>query len=189
MWFVESGAGKLGRIASDGTITEFTVGTAATMPTAVITGPDGALWFTEVGTGKIGRMTTSGSLTEFDAGSGQMTGDITVATDNALWFNKNSSVTRMTTAGALTDFPLPGGVVHTGAIFGSRNGGVYLGALKGSGVGGIISVSPTGATQEYDLPQRYLLPIELAQTADGAFWMTVESFSPGVSASVLFQLQ
>ena len=189
MWFTESAVGKIGRIASNGSITEYTVGNTASEPAAVITGPDGALWFTEIGTGRIGHLTTQGSLTDFDAGPGQMSGDITVATDNALWFNKESSVTRMTTTGALTEFALPSGVVQTGAIFGSRNGGVFLGAIKGNGTGAIVSVTPGGATQEYDLPLKHLLPIEMAQASNGAFWMTVSPFAPGVSSSIIFELQ
>ena len=189
MWFTESAAGKIGRIASDGTVTEFVIGNAASQPTAVITGADGALWFTEVGAGVIGRLTTQGSLTTFDAGPGHMSGDITDGTDGAVLFNKDSSVTRMTTAGVRTEFALPSGIFETGAIFGSRNGGVYLGAIKTNGVGAIVSVSPTGATQEFDLPQNNLLPIEMAQTADGSFWMTVSSIKAGVSPSVIFELQ
>jgi hypothetical protein len=90
---------------------------------------------------------------------------------------------------ALTDFLLPSGVFATGAIFGSSRGGVYLGAIKRNGVGAIVSVSPSGATHEYDLPQEYLLPIELAQTGSGAFWMTVSSFKHGVSPSTVFELR
>ena len=189
MWFTESAAGKIGRIATDGTITEYTVGSKATQPTAVITGPDKALWFTEVGTGQIGRLTTGGSIRHFNAGPGRLSGVLTVAKDNALWFNKNATVTRMTTTGALTEFPLPSGVFRTGAIFGSSSGGVYLGAIKRDGTGAIVSVSPEGTLHEYDLPQRYLLPIEMAQTTSGNFWMTVVAFKRGVSESTIFVLK
>ena len=46
------------------TVTEFILPTAAGRPSAITTGPDGALWFTEAG-GKIGRITTAGKITEF----------------------------------------------------------------------------------------------------------------------------
>jgi streptogramin lyase len=71
MWFTEEGigpftgpilGGKIGRIAADGTITEY--GSNLSTPYSIILGPDGKLWFTELGvsntwqptpsTGKIG---------------------------------------------------------------------------------------------------------------------------------------
>src|ERR1700757_4214949 len=46
------------------TFTEFILPTPASRPSAITTGPDGALWFIESG-GKIGRITTQGDITEF----------------------------------------------------------------------------------------------------------------------------
>lgn len=187
MWFVESAVGKIGRIAPNGKITEFRVGDAATRPTALITGPDKALWFTEVGTGRIGRLTTSGSVRHFSAGPGELTGDITTAIDDSFWFGKQHAVTRMTPAGKLTEFPLAN-VTETGAIFGSRLGGVFLGVLKRDGTGGIATVSPEGKLSTFDLPQKHLLPVELAQGADGAFYMAVDKFNANASQSQLFSI-
>ena len=118
MWFVESRAGKIGRIAPDGKIQEFRTGDSASRPTALIAGPDKAIWFTEVGTNRIGRLTTTGSVSHFSAGAGQMTGDITTAIDDSFWFGKKNAVTRMTASGALTKYELPN-AIDTGSIFGS----------------------------------------------------------------------
>lgn len=187
MWFVEWAAGKIGRIAPNGKMTEFRVGNAASHPTALITGPDKAIWFTEVGTSTIGRLTTAGSVRHFKAGPGELTGDITTAIDGSFWFGKQNAVTRMTANGALTEFPLAN-VTTTGAIFGSRHGGVFLGVLKRDGSGGIATVSTTGTLSTFDLPQKHLLPAELAQGADGAFYMAVDSFNAQASQSQLFSI-
>ena len=48
--------GKVGRIATDGTLLEFTVPTAGAALTGITTGPDGAIWFTEFNEGKIGKI-------------------------------------------------------------------------------------------------------------------------------------
>jgi virginiamycin B lyase len=56
IWFAEIGGGKIGRIATDGTLLEFTVPTASAEPTGITTGPDGAIWFTEYGQGKVGKI-------------------------------------------------------------------------------------------------------------------------------------
>ena len=56
IWFAEVSGGKIGRIATDGTLLEFTVPTAGAELTGITTGPDGAIWFTEVNQGKIGKI-------------------------------------------------------------------------------------------------------------------------------------
>jgi len=187
MWFVESKAGKIGRIAPDGKIQEFRTGDSASRPTALITGSDKAIWFTEVGTNRIGRLTTTGSVSHFSAGAGQMTGDITTAIDDSFWFGKKNAVTRMTASGALTEYELPN-AIDTGSIFGSRNGGVFIGVMHKDGTGSVTAISADGKLKEFDLPQKHLMPIEFAQTADGSFWMTVQSFDASASPSQLFNL-
>lgn len=61
----ETEADKIGRIASTGSITEFTVPTASSKPTAITTGPDGNLRLTESAVNAIGRLTPSGTFTHW----------------------------------------------------------------------------------------------------------------------------
>jgi virginiamycin B lyase len=189
MWFVESAAGKLGRIDGEGKIQEFVSGSRSSVPMSLITGPDGALWYTEAGVERIGRMTTLGKVRHYPVGPEPLSGGLTVATDDALWFPQGTKVGRLTVDGKLTQFALPSGVYKTGAIFGAKLGGVYLGAYKRNGTGAILSVSDTGAVTEFDLPRTGAMPVEMAQTADGAFWMTVATFDKGRSKSVIYELQ
>jgi virginiamycin B lyase len=56
IWFAELGTTKVGRIATDGTLLEFTVPTIGAAISGVTTGPDGAIWFVEDGTSKIGKI-------------------------------------------------------------------------------------------------------------------------------------
>jgi virginiamycin B lyase len=56
IWFAEFAINKIGRIATDGTLLEFTLPTAGAEPTGITTGPDGAIWFTEENLGKIGKI-------------------------------------------------------------------------------------------------------------------------------------
>ena len=56
IWFAEVSGGKIGRIATDGTLLEFAVPTASAEPTGITTGPDGAIWFTEFAQGKVGKI-------------------------------------------------------------------------------------------------------------------------------------
>ncbi len=187
MWFTESGVGKIGRIDSTGKITEYQVGAANDKPTALIA-QAGALWFTEVGSGQLGCLKPSGEVSHFATGKGQLTGDLTNTSDGSLWAPKNTSVVRLKTDGTLSEFPLPAGVVKTGAIFG-RQDGVFIGAIKANGQGSIMSVNNAGKVQKYDLPRKFLLPIEMAIDPDGGFFMTVKSVPKGHSVSMVWRLQ
>lgn len=98
VWYTEqraNQAGKIGRITTDGKITDFSIPTNAS-PWGITSGPDGALWFTECcilhpGSGttagnKIGRITVDGKITEFTIPADSSPGGITTGPDGALWF-------------------------------------------------------------------------------------------------------
>ena len=54
--------GKIGRITTGGSITEFSLGSSSAAPKGIVTGPDGNLWFTESGTNLPGRMNHASPL-------------------------------------------------------------------------------------------------------------------------------
>jgi len=65
LWFTESTDsnndltsqnGKIGRITTSGTITEFPVPTSNGTPWGITAGPDSTIWFTEISSNKIGRL-------------------------------------------------------------------------------------------------------------------------------------
>jgi hypothetical protein len=47
LWFTEEDGNKIGRITTDGLITEYPLPTAKSFPVGITAGPDGALWFTD----------------------------------------------------------------------------------------------------------------------------------------------
>ena len=91
----------IGRIATDGVITYFTTTTPGSDPARITTGPDGNLWFTENVTNKIGCVTPTVPIKpcaeygaampggEFTIAAGSSPLDITVGSDNSLWFTEN----------------------------------------------------------------------------------------------------
>src|SRR3954466_14892706 len=98
LWFTEQGgAGAIGRITTDGSITEFVAGVApgfstGQVPSHITTGVDGAMWFTEEGgTGRLGRLDpAAGGVTEFATGitpNRKPTG-IVKGPDGNLWFTE-----------------------------------------------------------------------------------------------------
>src|SRR6201981_2202297 len=100
--------------AAPHTFTKFILPTPASRPSAITTGPDGALWFTESG-GKIGRITTQGHITEFPIKGGGILHSITTGPDGALWFTEFTSnkIGRIPTTAAAANLQLaePTGLV------------------------------------------------------------------------------
>jgi len=94
LWFAENGASKVGRITTDGVVTEYPLPTGHGAPISITVGPDGALWFTESDPTKhcIGRITTDGVITEYPLAAvyGAPTG-ITSGPDGAVWFTENGA--------------------------------------------------------------------------------------------------
>lgn len=123
LWFAARDRNKntIGRITTDGAVTEFPiptpVGTRASVFTNLAAGPDGALWFGLVrdipaprgpsALGQpwimsVGRITTAGAISEFllPSDSDAVFG-ITAGPDGALWFTEanDKKIGRMTTTG------------------------------------------------------------------------------------------
>jgi virginiamycin B lyase len=92
LWFSEFGRNRIGKITTTGTITEFIVPTAASGPSGIVPGADGALWFTEANANKIGRITTAGAVTnEFPVPTSASEPDgIAAGLDGALWFTEKT---------------------------------------------------------------------------------------------------
>lgn len=92
MWFTERQAGKIGRIAPDGTITEINLPGGA-LPAGIVAGPDGNVWFTEYGTGMIGDInpSTRKLIGEYPVGTGSAPEGITVGSDGNLWVTLNQA--------------------------------------------------------------------------------------------------
>jgi virginiamycin B lyase len=55
LWFTEGPANRIGRITTDGRITEYPVPSPNSSPYHIVSGPDGALWFTQIMGNRIGR--------------------------------------------------------------------------------------------------------------------------------------
>jgi streptogramin lyase len=54
LWFTESHGDQIGRITTNGEVTEYPIPTAGAFAADITVGPDGALWFTEPLGNKVG---------------------------------------------------------------------------------------------------------------------------------------
>jgi streptogramin lyase len=130
LWFTEggplSGAGKIGRITTDGTLSEFALPDPQAATVAITVGPDGTLWFTQDNiyisnndsqTWSIGRITTAGVITVFPLPAGASPQNITKGRDGNLWFTEDFTdpvtlvasgvIGRITPQGGITTFTVP----------------------------------------------------------------------------------
>lgn len=185
VWFTESVAGRIGRIAPDGAITEFPLPAGRT-PEHITSGPDGALWYTEFAH-RIGRITLSGEVTEFvlppcAPSCTNHPGGITTGPDGAIWFTNlgDSSIWRMTTGGALTRYgPF---VVQVGLITAGPDGALWFTGPDTAGPNDHIGrITTAGTMTAFPLPiyprptfngYNNLGPSAITTGPDGALWFT-----------------
>ncbi len=92
LWFTERGGNSIGRVTPGGTVTEFTIPTAASLPTQIVSGPGGDLYFTKAGTNSIGRVTTTGTFLDDVAAPTSNAGlsGITTGPGNHIWFTETT---------------------------------------------------------------------------------------------------
>jgi virginiamycin B lyase len=175
VWFTEgsASAGKIGRITTDGIITEFDVPTAnGNAPQGIAAGPDGALWFTKNFGGRIGRITTDGVITEFAVPTASSSlSNIVAGPDGALWFTETSGnrIGRSTTTGAVTEFPIPTAFSLPDGIAAGPDGALWFTEVFGNKIGRITTA---GVITEFPLPTSNSTPIGIAAGPDGAMWFT-----------------
>jgi streptogramin lyase len=86
-WFVEFSTDRIGRITTNGVLTEYIL-PAQSQPYGIVAGPDGNLWFTESKSDQIGCMSTNGVLLKQFAVPTQnsLPAGITRGPDNRIWF-------------------------------------------------------------------------------------------------------
>ena len=151
--------------------TEFVPPTPARHPSAITTGPDGALWFTLVG--KIGRITIQGDITEFPIKGDSILHSITTGPDGALWFTEFTSkkIGRIPTTAAaenlqLIEFTAPGSSGPLGITTGP-DGALWF--TEGTG-GKIGRITTAGEVTESTTPMAK--GGEITTGPDGALWFT-----------------
>jgi virginiamycin B lyase len=123
LWFAESGANQIGRITTDGVITEYPLSVGGrenswetSWPTGPILGADGALWFYETYAGKLGRIDPeTKAITERPVDLGPFTSamdrpqfwDLETGPDGGMWFTDQvRTIARVSTTGQLTRFAI-----------------------------------------------------------------------------------
>ena len=183
LWFTEacsgtlSNPGKVGKITTTGSITEYT--TNGLYPTYITVGPDNNLWFTETNPptrslDKVGKISTNGgAVTDYSTSSSNFTGiaGISFGADANLWFTECSKnyVDTMTTSGSgftqyntgLTSGSQPAATVKgpDGRVWFTERNAVKIGKIDTSG-----TISEYGGLSG--------APGDITVGTDGSLWFT-----------------
>jgi hypothetical protein len=121
LWFVESGPGKIGRITTGGSFTEYDIPPSGppgsiSLPTDITAGPDGNIWcsVTNGVTGFLARIAPDGNLTEYAIpADGRTPRGLVAGPDGNLWIaESNDMIARLNLLSA-TAAPLTVSVGNT----------------------------------------------------------------------------
>lgn len=189
VWFTEKGTGggggsKIGRITTDGVITEFPL-KAASGPIGIVLGADGNLWFAEVYVNKIGVMTPAGTLiAEYTVPTANSDNKfVTEGPDGSVWFTETvgNKIGRITTSGTITEFKLSGSD-NSGPqrITAGPDGNLWF-TYDTAPRDAIGRITPSGVVTLFLIPRgTNVLPDGITTGPDGNLWFTEQNNVVGV---------
>ena len=179
LWFTQIGANKIGRMTTDGVLTnEWTVPTPNSQPDGIAIGPDGSVWFAEVLGNKIGRLRPDRVIVEYPVPTpDSRPTEVTIGPDGHVWFTERGTVAAPgskvgkvdPSTGIVTDYVVRPGSRPLGIVAGP-DGNMWFTEQAGNRVG---RISTAGVLlDEYTMPQPNSQPWEPTVGPDGAIWFT-----------------
>jgi virginiamycin B lyase len=186
VWYTSAFRRTIGRVTTDGAITEFPVPLPATDPlnpdglgaSGIVAGRDGNLWFGLYWRNRLGRITPRGEITVLPAlSSGTYPYCLTVDPAGNLWYSSRhgflsnyatdaaEEIGRVTPDGTVTEFPLPNrpGPFN---ITAGPDGNLWFAANSTRAIG---RITPEGKLTEF--PTR-ADPMSITAGPDGNLWFT-----------------
>jgi streptogramin lyase len=173
LWFTEWGAAKIGRITTDGQITELPALTPGSLPLDITAGPDGGVWFIEERGNKIGRVDPT-TLADDDGfpipTPASDSWGIAFGPDGNLWFTEhhaNQAGRLDLSTRAIAEFPLP---PNSGPIFIARcpDGNLWIAE---EGTNKVARMTAGGeVTGEFAVPTAGGGPFGITAGPDGNVW-------------------
>ncbi|MBV9699089.1 MAG: hypothetical protein JO078_03080 [Candidatus Eremiobacteraeota bacterium] len=135
VWFTDYATPAIGKIAADGSLTEYTQGLMpGALPMAIIPGPDGNMWFSDYGGVAIGKVTPAGAITEFSSSQYGGTKTIGIAFRRGhpwlLGYGAQPLLGHLTAGGTIAIRLLPPHVTTDPAFVSDSAGNLWFAALK-----------------------------------------------------------
>ncbi|MEI7674605.1 MAG: Ig-like domain-containing protein [bacterium] len=169
MWYSSRAGGKIGKMAPDGTVTEYTPPSSDDSP-SITAGPDGNMWFIEFNQDMIGKVTTSGSFTEYSIPtSGAGAYQIVSGPDGNLWFLENygNKIGKITTSGSFTEYTIPTSSSNPQGLTVGADGNLWFTETSSSKIG---KITTSGVITEYSVGSAN--PSNITAGTDGNLWFT-----------------
>jgi len=175
VWFAEWGGPMIGRITTDGTVTEFYNGSNSV---DIIVGPDGNIWFS--GTlygyppgGWLGQISPNAPANSEPTKISDPTGDqfsphnLTVGPDGNIWYTDAGSdkIVKFELDGSFTDYST--GVSSPHGITSGPDGNLWV---AGYGENSIAKITLAGNVTRYAIPTSGVGPFDLVTGPDGNLW-------------------
>jgi virginiamycin B lyase len=197
VWFLEVGAGKIGRLDPDsGAIEEFKIpaddgkhsatrsgaplaSTAplTTLPAALANAADGNIWFTNGADSRLGNINPKTKRFSFydvpSPAANLVFNDIYPGPDRALWFTEPvaNKVGRFDlTSETITEFPVPTPGAHPVGIFAASDGGIWFTEFVGNKIARIDVM--TKQITEFPVPTTRAGPFVVRAESHGSLWFT-----------------
>jgi len=180
VWYTLSGTpdsgptGKIGKVAPDGSITEYAMPAGVRPGAATVSGND--LWVASTSpTGAaIQRVKADGTMTAFPiAGATQEPLWLTPGPDGNVWFTDVSKIGKITPAGAVTEYTLPAPQDGTAVdIWNAQLTPGSDGNIWFLGLGGVSKITPDGAVSTMPTPGGKLT--SLSSASDGNLWIAFQ---------------
>jgi streptogramin lyase len=171
-WYTIESRNSVGRLSTDGVVTEWIMPTASSGPFDIAQGGDGNLWVTQLDGNRIGRITPTGSITEFVVPTaGSQPRGITAGPDGNMWFTQitGARIARITPAGAITEFVIPWAAAAPRGIATGPDGNLWF---TDSGARVIGRLTPAGVFTSFTIPWASENARAIAAGADGNMWFT-----------------
>lgn len=178
VWFTEASGSRVGKITTDGVITEYPVSVGGVGPscvamqmTDITVGPDGNLWFTAACGGSragnaVGKITTAGAYTVYPLSTyNAYPSGIASGPDGNLWFTEQNinKIGKITTAGVVTEYStIPTANAHPGKITAGSDGALWF-----TEIGKIGRIDTLGSVTEYAISGS---ANRIVTGPDGAVW-------------------
>ena len=193
LWFTERYGGSIGRISTDGIITEYSIadnGWYYPVLMGITAGPDGALWFIAwhldnrgiPSYSTVGSISTAGVIRQYllPGSLSKAGGSITTGPDGALWFNYayRKSIGRITVDGTIKDYAMPS-EIYWNTLLPMTSGPDGALWFTPQGVPGIIGrLTTAGAIKLYPVPAQNSETEAITAGPDGALWFIEHAWPP-----------
>jgi streptogramin lyase len=197
MWFTDSATPAIGRIATDGTVTEFTSGLASgAKPYSIVAGPDGNMWFSDNSSVALGKITPGGTITEYSAPQYTNSKAVGIAfgPNGEPWvvgFGSQPLLAHLT-QGTIEAQLLPVAMTPNGALIADSQGNLFFVAQNGHrraelierrAVGGGVHRTYVGMHAIFEPCCPNVAAKSIVMGADGNPWFTTLDFGRHISAA------